>query len=357
MPTRRTPVPLSQRAVPEAVTAKIRPPLCVVLGSPAEVVNLLAGCGAPEATCYQMDLYQAARLRAELSAAGIVAEVVTAGDLWDVPGAFQSAIYLAARGGERELKIDVAEQAFHVLRERGSFLVWSPYEGDLFFPNLLKKVFGKAKVTHAEADSVFWTQREGERPRRRHEVTFQSKVRGGESCRFVSRPGTFSYGRFDDGARALVEIARIEAGDHVADLGCGCGTNGVFAAQRAGTDGFIALVDSNVRAVALAELNARANGVAGFATFASATAEGPEEGTFDVVLANPPYYGAGSIAQLFIERGQALLKPDGRFYLVTRQPNEVAPLMVQAFGEIDALEHRGYTLLSAGTEGEYADEE
>jgi 16S rRNA (guanine1207-N2)-methyltransferase len=328
-----------------------------VLGSPAEVVNLLAGCGTPQATCYQMDLYQAARLRAALLEAGITADVLTKADLWDSPGNYQSAVYLCARGGERELKIDMAEQAFHVLRERGSFLVWSPYEGDLFFPNLLKKVFGKVKVTHADADSVFWTQRDGDRSRRRHEVSFQSKVRGGQSCRFVSRPGTFSYGRFDDGARALVEIARIEAGDRVVDLGCGCGTNGVFAAQRAGANGLIAFVDSNVRAVALAELNARANGVPHFATFASATGEGPEEGTFDVVLANPPYYGAGSIAQLFIERGKALLTSDGRFYLVTRQPNEVAPQMVQTFGEIDALEHRGYTLLSAGTEGEYADGE
>jgi 16S rRNA G1207 methylase RsmC len=357
MPTRRTPVPLSKRAVPEAVTTKMRPPVCVALGSPAEVVNLLQGCGSPEATCYQMDLHQAARLRAELSSAGLAANVVTAPDLWDMAADFQTAIYLAPRGGERELKIDIAEQAFHVLRQRGAFIVWSPYEGDLFFPNMLKKVFGKVKVTHAEPDSVFWSQRERDRPRRRHEVTFQSKVRGGESCRFVSRPGTFSYGRFDDGARALVEIARIEPGERIADLGCGCGTNGVFASQRAGPEGWIAFVDSNVRAVALADLNARANGVSGFATYPTATVEGPEEGSFDVVLANPPYYGTGAIAQLFIERGKRLLKEDGRFYLVTRQANEVAPLMVNAFGEIDAVEHRNYTVLSAGTEGEYADQE
>jgi 16S rRNA (guanine1207-N2)-methyltransferase len=350
-------VPLSRRQVPEAVVTKVRTPLCVVLGSPAEVVNLLTGCGRPQATCYQMDLHQAERLRAELATAGLVAEVVTAPDLWDLAAEFQTAIYLAPRGGDRELKIDVAEQAFHVLRERGAFIVWSPYEGDLFFPNLLKKIFGKVKTTHTDPDSVFWSQREGDRPRRRHEVTFQSKVKGGESCRFISRPGTFSYGRFDDGARALVEIARIEPGERVVDLGCGCGTNGVFAAQRAGPGGFVAFVDSNVRAVALAELNATANGMNAFATYASATADGPEAGSFDVVLANPPYYGAGAIAQLFIDRGKALLKPDGRFYLVTRQPTEVAPLMVQAWGEIDAVEHRGYTVLSAGTEGEYADQE
>jgi 23S rRNA (guanine1835-N2)-methyltransferase len=358
MPTRRTPIPLSQRAVPEAVTAKTRTPLCVVLGSPAEVVNLLKGCGAPAGTtCFQMDLHQADRVRAALSEAGLTAEVIAAADLWDLPADFQTAIYLTPRGGERELKIDMTEQAFHVLRTRGAFVVWSPYEGDLFFPNLLKKVFGKAKVMHAEPDSVFWSQRDGHRQRRRHEVTFQSKVRGGVSCRFVSRPGTFSYGRFDDGARALVEVARIEPGERVVDLGCGVGTNGTFAAQRTGPEGFIAFVDSNLRALALTELNARANGVQQFATHASATGQGPQEGSFDVVLANPPYYGAGAIAQLFIERGKALLKPDGRFYLVTRQANDIAPMMVQAFGEIDAVEHRGYTLLSAGTEGEYMDQE
>jgi 16S rRNA (guanine1207-N2)-methyltransferase len=357
MPTRRTPVPLSQRPVPNAVLAKVRAPLCVALGSPAEVINVLSGCRVTEATCFQIDLHQAERLRSELSALAPGVNVVTAADLWDLPADFQTVLYLAPRGGERELKIDVADQAFHVLRPRGAFVVWSPYEGDLFFPNLLKKVFGKVKVTHADPDSVFWSQREGDRPRRRHELTFQAKVRGGDSCRFVSRPGTFSYGRFDDGARALVEVARIAPGERVVDLGCGCGTNGIFAAQRAGPDGFIAFVDSNLRALALADANARANGVRSFATYASATAVGPEEGTFDVVLANPPYYGAGAIAKLFIERGKAFLKADGRFYLVTRQPNEVAPQMVDAFGEIDALEHRGYTVLSAGTDGEYADSE
>ena len=37
----------------------------------------------------------------------------------------------------------------------------------------------------------------------------------GEPCRFVSRPGVFSYGRFDDGARALCEVMEVEAGDFI----------------------------------------------------------------------------------------------------------------------------------------------
>jgi 16S rRNA (guanine1207-N2)-methyltransferase len=357
MPTRKRSTPLSQRPVPQLVRAKARPPLAVVLGSPAEVVNLLRGCGAPEATCYQMDLYQADRLREELAAASITARVVALPDLWDLPAEFQSAVYMPARSGERELKIDMAEQAFHVLRPGGTLVVWSSYEGDQFFPNLLKKIYGRVHPSHTEQDTVLWSQRAGDRPRRRHEVTFQARVGAGPSCRFVSRPGTFSYGRFDDGARALVEVARVEAGERVLDVGCGVGTNGTFAAQRAGPEGFVAFVDSNVRAAALAELNARANGMPRFTAVASSTVSGDglDQETFDVALANPPYYGAGSIAELFVARSKALLKPDGRLYLVTRQPNEVAPVLVKVFGDIDAVEHRGYTVLSARTEGEFSD--
>jgi 16S rRNA (guanine1207-N2)-methyltransferase len=344
---KRPDAPLSQRPVPEAVRERLRPPLAVVLGSRAEVVNLLSAANAPGAICYQMDLYQAERLTAELAAAGLDARVVTAPDLWDLPADFQTAVYMPARGGERELKIDMVEQSFHVLRPRGNLVLWSAYEGDPFFPGLLKKVFGRTHDQRDGADSVFWCRREGDRPRRRHEVTFQARIGGGEPCRFLSRPGTFSYGRLDDGARALAEVMEVRAGDHVLDVGCGCGTNGVFAAQRAGADGAITFIDSNVRAVALAEHNARANGVAQFATFASSTVEGPADDSFDVVLANPPYYAGQSIARLFVERSRALLRSGGRFYLVTKQPEQVAGFVKETFGYVEGLLRRGYTVLCA----------
>jgi 23S rRNA (guanine1835-N2)-methyltransferase len=342
---KRPDVPLSQRPVPEAVRERLRPPLAVVLGSPAEVVNLLSAADAPGAVCYQMDLYQSERLSAELAEAGIDARVVTAADLWDLPADFQTAVYMPARGGERELKIDMVEQSFHVLRPRGNLVLWSPHEGDPFFPGLLKKVFGRAHDQRDGADSVFWCRREGDRPRRRHEVTFQARIGGGEPCRFLSRPGTFSYGRLDDGARALAEVMEVRPGDRVLDVGCGCGTNGVFAAQRAGPDGAITFIDSNVRAVALAEHNARANGVAKFECVASSTVQGPADDSFDVALANPPYYAGQSVARLFVERSRALLKSGGRFYLVTKQPEQVAGFVKETFGYVEGLLRRGYTVL------------
>jgi 16S rRNA (guanine1207-N2)-methyltransferase len=148
-------------------------------------------------------------------------------------------------------------------------------------------------------------------------------------------------------AWALAEVTEVEPGDRVLDLGCGVGTSGVFAAQQAGADGFVAFVDSNVRAAALAEHNARANGVARFQVVASSTVEGPEEDSFDVALANPPYFAHGAIARLFVERARALLTPQGRFYLVTRQPAPVAEVVEQTFGAVQVLEHRGYAILCA----------
>jgi 16S rRNA (guanine1207-N2)-methyltransferase len=294
-----------------------------------------------------MDLYQAQRLEQELAESGLSARVATAADLWDLPADFQTVIYPVPRGGERILKQDMIEQSFHVLKPRGALLVSSPYEKDQFFPNALKKIFGRVHAPMAGQGHVLWCRREGDRPRRRHEVTFQVRMNEDTSLRFLSRPGVFSYGRFDDGARALVETMEVNPGDRVLDIGCGCGTNGVWASRLGGPKGFTVFVDSNVRAVALAEINARANGVPAFEALATSTVGGIAEASLDVALANPPYYAQSSIAQVFIERSRCLLRPGGRFYLVTRQPDQVGPLVADFFGRTEVVERRGYIILCA----------
>lgn len=342
---------LSRQVVPEFLVGKVKFPLVVVLGSPAEIVNLLETVPSQEVTCFQFDLHQADKLRQQLAEANLTAQVVVGADLWDLAAEYQSALFLPARGGERELKIDMIEQSFHVLRDHGTMIVWSPYERDPFFPVQLKKVFGKVHTPPhkpgTDVSSVLWCIRDKQRPRRRHEITFQVKIGEGASCRFLSRPGTFSYGRFDDGARALCEVMEIEPGDRVLDLGCGVGTNGVFAWQRTGEHGYIAFVDSNARACALAEVNARNNGVTRFDVFATSKVEGPPRDSFDVVIANPPYFANSSIAQMFIRRAKELLTPQGRFFLVTKQPEQLGEVLLETFGQAEMVENRGYSILCA----------
>ena len=175
-------------------------------------------------------------------------------------------------------------------------------------------------------------------------MTYHVRVDAETSYKFVSRPGVFGYGFYDEGARALMEVAEFAPGQSVLDLGCGVGTNGILAARHIGPSGQITFVDSNVRAIALADLNAKAIGVANFRTVASHALREVPEGAFDVILANPPYYAHGAIMQLFIERGKASLVPGGAFYLVTKQVDTAWPLVQEHFGEPEMFENRGYMI-------------
>ena len=347
MPTRRTPRKPNFAELTELVKDRLKPPFLIVLGSPREVVELVQNLPTSDITCFQLDLFQAQRLRGELIDGRLMADVVTAADLWDLPGKFQTVIFPVPLGGERSLKLDMVEQAYHVLAPGGTFVVFSPYDKDDLFADTLKKVFGKTHCPKNATNAVYWSQVGDEKKRRRHEVNFHVRVDETTSCNFISRPGTFSYGHFDFGARALIEAAEIRPGDRVADLGCGCGTNGILAARKAGPEGFVAFVDSNLRATALTELNARELGVPHFQTFATPNVEGLANDDFDVVLANPPYFAQLSIARMFIERGKRILKPGGRFYLVSKQIDAIHGMMTAAWGDCDIGELRGYYIFEA----------
>ena len=318
-----------------------------------------------DAVCWQMDLHQAVRLRDELGRHLRSAIVATYPDLWDIAslpspfgrgvgregaeeGGLQTLIYPVPYGGERSLKLDVIEQAFHVLKPHGTLIVLSPYDKDDFFPPALKKVFGKVHTPMAGDNAVFWCQREGQgesdRPRRRHETNYHVRVDEETSYNFVCRPGVFGYGFFDEGARALTEVMELEPGQRVLDIGCGVGTNGILAARQLGPDGFVAFADSNVRAVALAELNAKALGVPHFQALATHTLTDWPDESFDVILANPPYYAHGSIIALFLERGKALLRRGGSMFLVTKQVDTTWPLLQEHFQDPTLYENRGYVI-------------
>src|SRR5437660_8094704 len=105
---------------------KLKPPFGVVLGSPGEVAELVGALPSSDVTCYQMDLFQADRLRVQLKESGNFGLVVTAPDLWDLPAPLQTLVYPVPLGDERALKLDMIEQAFHVLQPGGTFAVLSP---------------------------------------------------------------------------------------------------------------------------------------------------------------------------------------------------------------------------------------
>jgi 16S rRNA (guanine1207-N2)-methyltransferase len=331
----------------QPVATKLRPPFGVILGSPAGVAELVQTLPEGELTCYQMDLYQADRLRDQVKQLTRPTVVETRPDLWDLPADFQTLLYPVPQGGERALKIDMIEQAFHVLKPQGTLIVLSPYDKDDFFPAALKKVFGRVHTPMEGDNHVFWCQRNGDRPRRRHEMTYHVRVDEATSYAFVSRPGVFGYGFYDGGARALVEATELVEGQRVLDLGCGVGTNGILAARKVGPSGSVVFADSNVRAIALAELNATTIGVLNYEALLSHTVTELPDASFDAVLANPPYYAQGTIIRLFVERSRSLLRPGGVLYLVTKQVDATWPMVKEFFPEPEMYENRGYVIFRA----------
>jgi 23S rRNA (guanine1835-N2)-methyltransferase len=164
----------------------------------------------------------------------------------------------------------------------------------------------------------------------------------------VSRPGTFSYGRFDAGSRAMIEIADVRPGDAVLDLGCGAGSVGCLMAGKTGPTGSVTFIDSNLRAIQLAEMNAAANGISNAKFVAATRLQGLDTDRFDAILANPPYYAKAEIARLFVEGARDLLKPGGRYYIVTKMPEAVVPMIFDTFGDCSVIENRGYSVILAG---------
>lgn len=319
----------------------------ILMGAPGSVADIVAGSKLTGVTCYQMDRFQADRLREQLAERNLPARVITAPDVWDLPEPFDCAILPSAPRGERELKIDLVEQAFHVLAPGGLFVVLSPVAKDEFYAPLLKKVFGKMSMVHAEAGMVLWAARDGDRKRRRHEVTFTAKLRDKEYIPFVSRPGVFAYGRLAEGSKSMLDVLETRSGDRIVELGCGVGAVGIIAALRSGPHTHLTLADSNVRAVSLAGDNARAHGLTDFQALVTTDFSNLPAGEYDLALANPPYFAQHAISRLFIEHAHALLRRGGQLYLVTKQLDAVEPYVEHFFPPPLIMERRGYAVLVA----------
>ena len=322
-------------------------PTLIVMGAPGTAADLVAAIAREDTVCYQMDRYQADQLKARLAEKNLRTAVESTPDVWDLPARFGSVVFPSSERGERELKIDLVEQSFHVLQDHGLFAVLSPIAKEQLYVPLLKKIYGKPAFVVGDGGTTVWANRTGDKKRRRHEVTFNAKLHGSEYIPFISRPGVFSYGQLDDGTKSLLDVLETQQGQRIVELGCGCGAAGIIAALRSGPHTHLTLADSNCRAVAIAELNARNHQLTDFVAVVTTDFGTLPAGEYDLVLANPPYFAQHSISQMFIERAHALMRRGGKLYLVTKHLDAVEPMLEEYFPPALILERRGYAVIVA----------
>ena len=184
-----------------------------------------------------------------------------------------------------------------------------------------------------------------------HRATFAVSLKGHDPITLETLPGCFCHRRADMGGLALTEVVAelvsFDPGDRVMDLGCGCGMDGLLLAT-AFPDKHLRIdyQDSAApaRDASLANLR-RYPHASRF--FFSADGEG-DANAYDLLLANPPYFGDWRIAEFFIQTAHRLLKRGGLIAFVSKRAAKPTELLQAAhFDLLSATPRRGYTILLA----------
>jgi 16S rRNA (guanine1207-N2)-methyltransferase len=249
------------------------------------------------------------------------------------------------RGGEALLARELIEEAHDALAAGGRLLAAT--DGNpAWLRGAIRDVFRNVEATASEEGTVVHATRTREAAALKDHGHVARLAVGARELRFRTRPGVFSYGHVDQGSKALLAVADLSGVRRVLDLGCGVGVLGIAAASLAPGASAV-LVDSNVRAVALARENAALNAVERVEAVATADPAALDAGAFDCALANPPYFGGFAIAERFVDAAHRALVPGGRLWLVAKAANEHADVVRARFGDATIAHSGGYGVISA----------
>ncbi len=169
--------------------------------------------------------------------------------------------------------------------------------------------------------------------------SFAATLRG-FPLRLTSDAGVFSRDGVDYGSRVLIDLMEIKPDDQVLDVGCGYGPMGLTAARLA-PRGHVTMIDINERAVELAELNAKENGITNVSFHPSDLFAAVEGRTFDVILSNPPIRAGKAVVHQLLSDAAGYLNSGGSLWIVI-QNKQGAPSarakLEEVFGEDNVVE-------------------
>ncbi len=314
--------------------------ICLSAGR-AQAARRLAADPARHVTLYVLDAWHAHAVLSD-GAADSPLEVVCAADLPDQ--LYDACLFPISFRGEAELTRDLLQQAYERLVLGGQ--IWAAVDNpqDRWVRQELEKIASRVRRV-LEGPVVCYVADKRE-PLKKHK-SFECEFAFRDESRLLwaySRPGVFAHRRVDVGARRILEAMRIEPGMRVLEIGCGSGVASLAAAARF-EDVRVHAVDSHARAVQCVARGAERNGLAErITTELNALGQYAEPGSFDLVLANPPYYGQFDIARRFLDAAVEALRPGGQLLLVTKLAPWYAEHLCEWFDEPSLEEVKGYFL-------------
>jgi len=108
----------------------------------------------------------------------------------------------------------------------------------------------------------------------------------GNNLTLLSSGGVFSSKKIDYGSKLLVERCVVKKNQKILDMGCGYGVIGIALAKAYPTINVV-MVDINRRAVKLAKMNVKLNGIKN-AVVRQGNLYGGIKEKFDGIVVNPP---------------------------------------------------------------------
>lgn len=353
----------TERLLIEALPAKPPGRLLVPLDPEGAVLIAARKLWGPSVAIqgWHLDAYVARRARATLERNGVAdVEVALSPDLPGVqaPGQpapppvepFDLVALPLPKTQEAALGRELVEQAHAALRAGGRLLASNDDRRADWGKRVLKEVLGNVTVAFDGRKvglclGARRTKAHAEVRDHRHPIAVTLR---GKALALESRPGVFGHARFDQGTRALAAAADVQERDAILDLGCGYGALGI-ACGLAAPEGRVTLVDSNARAVALAERNCAANGLTAATALLRADLEELGDAPFDLALANPPYFANYRIARAFASTAFARLKKGGRLWMVAKNlEGHVKVVRDAGFEKVEATRaESGHALIRA----------
>lgn len=266
------------------------------------------------------------------------------------PGPFDLAVLPLSKDGEAELTREILQQALLNLAIGGRLVAAIDHPRDTWLRGQLAETGETVRVRPASETKPRSIAYIVEKTRELTKVRdFSCRVVFRDRDRLltaVTRPGVFAHRRIDPGARHLLNAVDVAPDTHVLDIGCGSGCVAIGLAARHPTVRVHA-IDSSARAVECTRRGAEINGLANVTVALEAAGEVPDPGTYDLVLANPPYYSDFRIAERFVESAWRALAPGGTLLVVTKQPSWYLERLPLTWQDVAREEVKTYHLIEA----------